>query len=177
MYTDNQKNEFVTLRAEGLSFDKISEKLKINKKTLIRWNKDKINEINSLKESAFESMMESLQVSTQNRVKMLADELNKINSALTDRSYKNYRVTELLNYKMKVISELSKFDSDFKSFLKKDTEECKLDDISNLQPDDGLIACKSLKDLKEVMKDTIETEKQIMLEFNNKDNDDDADDD
>ena len=177
MHTESQKNEFLSLRAQGLSFDKISEKLKINKKTLIRWNKDKINEINSLKESAFESMMESLQVSTQNRVKMLADELNKINSALTNRNYNNYRVTELLNYKMKVISELSKFDSDFKSFLKRDAEECKLDDISNLQPDDGLIACKSLKDLKEVMKDTIETEKQIMLDFNNEDNEDEDDDD
>ncbi len=177
MYTETQKNEFLSLRAQGLSFDKISEKLKIHKKTLIRWNKERTNEVNLLKESAFESMMESLQVSTKNRIKMLADELNKINDALTNRNYSNYRVTDLLGYKMKFLSELTKFDSSFKSLLKENAGECKLDDISNLQPDDGFIACKSLKDFKEVMKDTIETEKQIMLDFNNDDNDDDDDDD
>jgi len=57
MYTDTQKNEFVTLRAEGLSFDKISSKMGIPKLTLIRWSREKKKDIDSLKEAAFESIM------------------------------------------------------------------------------------------------------------------------
>ncbi|HEY5125408.1 MAG TPA: hypothetical protein VIK14_16880 [Ignavibacteria bacterium] len=176
MHTETQKNEFLSLRAQGLSFDKISEKLKINKKTLIRWNKERINEINSLKELAFESMMESLQVSTKNRIKLLADELNKLNAALDGRSYGSYNVPELLTFKMKLISELSKLDSTFKSFLKKDldvsAEELKLDDITNLQPDSDLQTCNTMKDFTKIM-NNISAEHQTKLDFNIESNNDD----
>ncbi|HEY5536820.1 MAG TPA: hypothetical protein VIL99_18035 [Ignavibacteria bacterium] len=163
MHTETRKNEFLSLRAQGLSFDKISEKLKINKKTLIRWNKERLNEINSLKESAFESMMESLQVSTKNRVKLLADELNKINASLDGLSYRSYNVLDMLKFKIKFISELSKLDSSFKSCLKKDNEECKLDDISNLKPADPMSTTNDFNELKKIMKDNIETEKQMQV--------------
>ena len=175
MYTESQKNEFLSLRAQGLSFDKISEKLKINKKTLIRWNKERINEINSLKESAFESMMETLKVSTKNRVKLLADELNKINASLDGLSYRSYDVLDMLKFKIKFISELSKLDSSFKSFLKKDDEELKLDDISNLKPAVPVFSGNDFNELKKIMKENKDNENQIMLDFNDDDNEDNDD--
>ena len=39
MELNSKQMEFVTLRADGLSFDKIAKQLKISKATLIQWSK------------------------------------------------------------------------------------------------------------------------------------------
>jgi len=82
----------------------------------------------------------------------------------------------LLTFKMKLISELSKLDSTFKSFLKKDldvsAEELKLDDITNLQPDSDLQTCNTMKDFTKIM-NNISAEHQTKLDFNIESNNDD----
>ena len=45
MKTKDQKEKFIQLRAEGNSFDKISDILNISKPTLINWNIDFSKEI------------------------------------------------------------------------------------------------------------------------------------
>jgi hypothetical protein len=115
MYTESQKNEFVTLRAEGLSFDKISEKLKIPVRTLFRWAKDKADEINTMKDAAFESLLESLKVNAGNRLRMLAEDLNKINKRTAISSFNYISDIDLLKYKLKIIDKLSKFDTSAKT--------------------------------------------------------------
>jgi len=41
-------NQFIALRAEGVSFDKIATKLKVGKQTLIQWSKYFEDEIKAL---------------------------------------------------------------------------------------------------------------------------------
>ena len=57
MYTDAQKNEFLILRAQGFSFEKISQKLKVPVRTLFRWAKNNAEAITILKDTAFEALM------------------------------------------------------------------------------------------------------------------------
>jgi hypothetical protein len=129
MYTEKEKNDFITLRAEGLSFDKISQKINIPKKTLIRWNKKMIDEINVLKEAAFEELIESLKVNVGERIQMIAADIIKLNRIIKRKSGESSSLTELIYAKSRLLSELSKFDSDFKSIGKvKQPEEIKDDE-------------------------------------------------
>ena len=55
MELNNKQIEFITLRADGLSFDKIAKQLKISKATLIQWSKlfeDNIKEFKSASKMA-----------------------------------------------------------------------------------------------------------------------------
>jgi hypothetical protein len=137
MYTDTQKNEFVTLRAEGLSFDKISTKLKIPKRTLIRWSQVKKKDIDTLKEAAFESIMESLKIDTGSRLKMLVEDLNNINNAIKHESFTRLYLKDMLKFKMKLINEISKLDPSVKSINKDTDMTVDLEDYSEL--DAGII--------------------------------------
>jgi hypothetical protein len=174
MYTDKEKNDFITLRAEGFSFDKISKKLKIPKLTLVRWFKEKEKEINLLKETAFESLMESLKVSTSNRIQLIANDINKLNSILNKRSYDYGGTIDLIKLRIFLIKELSKFDSSFKFLNVEKLDENGIDE-NKLEPESEFCA-KNLKEFKERVKDKLEFEPQASLDFEPDDDEDENDD-
>ena len=55
MQLNNKQMEFITLRADGLSFDKIAKQLKISKATLIQWSKLFEDNIKENDENIFEN--------------------------------------------------------------------------------------------------------------------------
>ena len=57
MEMNKTQREFILLRADGISFDKIATQLKVSKATLIQWSKLFENEI---KEIQFEAFMNFL---------------------------------------------------------------------------------------------------------------------
>ena len=169
MYTDTEKNEFVTLRAEGFSFDKISEKLKIPVRTLFRWAKDKADEINTLKDAAFESLLESLKVNAGNRLRMLAEDLNKINKRTAISSFNYVSDIDLLKYKLKIIDKLSKFDTSAKTNIDENDSTPEPDNEDD-NPDahiEKIINSKN-KDLRKnpLILDAIKFEKELNEELN-----------
>ncbi len=56
---NNKQKQFIVLRADGISFDKIAEKLKTSKPTLIKWNKDFEDDIKDLQFEAFIQLKET----------------------------------------------------------------------------------------------------------------------
>ena len=163
MYTEKEKNEFITLRAEGLSFDKISKKLNIPKLTLIRWAKEKEKEINSLKESAFEFFLESLKVTACNRIQMIAKDIQRISAVLKKRSYDYGSTMDLIKLRLFLINQLSKFDSGNKAIESIEIDNEPVNE-SELEPE-SVFCAKSLKEFKERVKDKLEVERQAALDF------------
>lgn len=133
MYTDNEKNEFIALRAQGFSYAKISGKLNIPARTLINWNKEKLEEICRLKESAFEELLDSLKVSTAYRFRTFANDLNKIEDELKKYSFKDFDLMELMKLKVKILSELSKLDNPFAMVNKNFENIPPVDDTAKLK--------------------------------------------
>jgi hypothetical protein len=133
MYTEEQKNEFVALRARGLSFANISCKLDIPKLTLIRWDKEKNEEISALKECAFEELLDSLKASTSHRIFSLANDLNKIDFELKKYSFEKFHPLELMKLKLKILAELSKFSNAFSVPDNYSENNFALDDVSQLK--------------------------------------------
>ena len=63
--------EFVRLRAQGYSYEKIAIKLKLAKSTLANWNSELEEEIATLKAMELESLYEQFFLLKEKRIKFL----------------------------------------------------------------------------------------------------------
>lgn len=94
MEINSKQMEFITLRADGLSFDKIAKQLKISKATLIQWSKLFEDNIKELQFYAMVEIKKSFSHSVKSRYEILLKQLNKIDEAilnadLTEESLKD----------------------------------------------------------------------------------------
>lgn len=109
MAKDNRvKENFIELRAKGLSYDKISEKLNVSKPTLIEWSKEFSIEINNLKAIELETIQEKYFMLKKQRIQDLGKILAKINKAIDERDLSSTNNDKLLELKIKYINELRK---------------------------------------------------------------------
>ena len=92
-YKDKEK--FIELRAEGLSFEKISKQLKISKPTLMRWEKELIKEIEELNFIQFESLKELFSMNKKQRIKRLGNYLTNIYKEIEKRNLDNVPTAKL----------------------------------------------------------------------------------
>jgi intein-encoded DNA endonuclease-like protein len=82
------KEKFQQLRAEGISYEKISKMIKVSKPALIEWGKEFKKEIEKLKAIRYEVILEKYKVTRENRIERIAREL--------EIAWKNY---ETIDYK------------------------------------------------------------------------------
>jgi hypothetical protein len=178
MYTDTQKNEFLILRAQGNSFEKISQKLNVPVRTLFRWAKNNAEAITILKDTAFEALMESLKVNSGGRLRMIASDLEELNKAIKKESFSSLHLSDMLKLKVKFMNELSKFDSYYGTYSLDEIPNSDSEDDYN--PDEHIekIIKSTEKDLTKnpLILDRLAFEKQLNEElnlFNQKESDDD----
>jgi len=136
MYSENQKNEFAFLRAEGVSFNFISQKLNVPVRTLFRWANDMSDDISNLKIAAYESAADSLKASAQFRIHSLIKDLNRINKKINNMDFNFIDTMTLLNIKIKIHNELLKYEnkiyfSPSEKKLKKETPDVIDADVVN----------------------------------------------
>jgi len=110
MKDQETKERFIQLRAEGMSFNNISKKLKISKTTLIKWSQEFDREINNLQYLAYQSLIEQYKVTKQEKINFLIKELHKIYEALSQKDYKELSVKDLIFIK-------ERFENDLKNEL------------------------------------------------------------
>ena len=58
MKTTDTKEQFINLRAKGLSYAKISDELKVSRKTLVDWNNSLREEVANRKALELEALFE-----------------------------------------------------------------------------------------------------------------------
>jgi len=90
------KEQFIELRAEGLSFDKISKELKTNRVTLMTWEKEFSQEIGELKFIEFETLKEKYLMGKKARVENYGEILEKAKKELKTRDLKDISSDKLL---------------------------------------------------------------------------------
>lgn len=96
MEMTKQQMEFITLRADGLSFDKIAKQLKITKATLIQWSKlfeDKIQELQFL---AMVEIKKQFSHSIKSRYEILLKQLDKIDKAILEADLSEESLKDLI---------------------------------------------------------------------------------
>lgn len=92
----DKEQQFITMRADGISYDTISKELGVAKATLIKWNKKYSNEINNLNFVALQALIDEISKSKRERVEILVNRINGINEALSNIDYSALSVKELI---------------------------------------------------------------------------------
>jgi len=93
----NKKQEFIELRATGLSFSKISEQISVSKPTLIEWSKELELEVSNLKAIAMEALYEEHRLNKEARIKRLSQQLNKLETEIESRSLDSIPTSKLFD--------------------------------------------------------------------------------
>lgn len=102
------KHSFIELRAEGLSYDKISKKLKISKGTCYSWNKELEEEIAELKKEQLKALYKAYGMEKEARIKRLGNTLEQIEAAVQQIDFLEIPPERLLDYKLKYTEALNK---------------------------------------------------------------------
>jgi len=79
------KQQFIELRANNESYEKIAKKLKVSKTTLIAWAKDCELDIENLRAIAYEALHEQYKVGQQHRLEMWSEQLEAVRTELKTR--------------------------------------------------------------------------------------------
>ena len=70
-YPKSKKNDFIELRAEGLSYLTIAKKLKVSKSTLFEWGKEFKDQIQEREFEIIEEVQESYKRTKKSRIESL----------------------------------------------------------------------------------------------------------
>ncbi len=96
MKTNSEKEKFIELRVNGVSYDKISQELGISKPTLIKWGREYHREISNRLYIDYEALISEYSLKKKSRVESLAIVLRKALEELKSRSFEDLNVKDLL---------------------------------------------------------------------------------
>lgn len=106
--TNQQKETFIELRAEGDSFDTIVKKMKISKPTLIKLEFELKREITNAEFVKYQAIIEKYKLSKASRIESFSKQLEKINSELDKKDYSGLSIRDLVIAKISLLNELKK---------------------------------------------------------------------
>lgn len=97
------KSKFIELRAKGLSYQKISKRLKVSKSTLANWSAELEGEIASLRAMELEALYERYYLTKEARIKLLGEQLKEIQAELKKRGLDRVSTEKLLEMELKML--------------------------------------------------------------------------
>ena len=110
----DKQQRFIILRADNLSFDKISDVLQVSKPTLIQWSKLFQDDIKSLQFEAFIKIKESYSNTTLKRYETTLKQLEKIEDCISEADLSQSKITDLFMIKNSLIEQLDRIERNTK---------------------------------------------------------------
>ena len=98
------KEEFIRLRAEGLSFSKIADQLGVSRPTLIKWSGEMESEISAARYAQLEALAEEYGLLKEARLKNFGQLLEKLTTELSKRELSEVPTFQLLKMVLNVSS-------------------------------------------------------------------------
>ena len=111
MEMNKQQREFILLRADGISFDKIATQLKVSKASLIQWSKLFEDEIKEIQFEAFIKIKEHYIFTTQSRYKKLLEQLTIIDDGIKSADLSKATIKDLFTIKNDILMQLDKIEN------------------------------------------------------------------
>lgn len=108
MKPNEAKQEFIRMRAEGISYSEIAKQLHISKSTCTRWETELAEEIAKLKKNELEVLYDTYHMKKEARIKQLGDTLGRVEDALARVDLASVSPEKLLDYKLKYTEALQK---------------------------------------------------------------------
>ena len=101
MNTTDKQLEFVQLRAENVSYERIAEKLNVSRSTLRRWADDLRDEIEERKEERLQEVYDLYRMAKIARLERLGKTLQKIDEQLEKADLSKIPPDKLLDFLLK----------------------------------------------------------------------------
>jgi hypothetical protein len=101
MKPQEQKIDFIKMRAEGKSYSIIAERLGISKSTCTSWERELKDQIAELKAEQLNELYDSYYMTREARIKKLGDTLKNINTALDGLDFATIAPEKLLDFKLR----------------------------------------------------------------------------
>jgi transcriptional regulator with XRE-family HTH domain len=129
------KQQFVELRANNESYEKIAKKLKVSKTTLIAWAKDSQLDIENLRTITHEALNEQYKVGQQHRLQMWSEQLEAVRTELKSRGLGDIPTVKLVEL-LDTLSEKLKSESYTVQFKSEAIEEpFEIKELTNVKQD------------------------------------------
>ena len=100
MKTNEKKEQFILLRAEGLSYAKIAEELHISKSTCSKWERDFSAQITTAKEERLADLYNLYRIGKEAYIEKLGEILKRIDSAIAEKDLAEIPAEKLLRLKL-----------------------------------------------------------------------------
>lgn len=97
---------FIELRAQGLSYARISKRLKVSKGTLANWNRELEGEVARARAIELEALQESFYLLKEGRIRLLGEQLKAVQEELKTRSLEEVPTEKLVDILLKLYTEL-----------------------------------------------------------------------
>jgi len=108
MYPSTKIGQFMTLRANGWSLDKIAKQINVSKSTLWGWDVKHQNEVHLLKHMQLERVQEQYLPSYEDELKSVSTQLNRIEEALAKHDLSTMTPAFLMQMSLQYRDRLSK---------------------------------------------------------------------
>ena len=105
-----KEKKFLILRSEGLSFDKISEEIKVSKPTLVKWSKVYQDEIQDLKAMDLLALKEKYQYTQKETYETLLKQIKKVDDAITNTDFSKLCIKDLLLIKTNILDKIEEIE-------------------------------------------------------------------
>jgi hypothetical protein len=102
---DKQK-KFIELRGKNWSLQRIADEIKVNKSTLIKWNKDFKYEVSNVHHLELEALYEQHKMTTEHQIKYLGELQEKLLTELKNRDLTDVKSDKILDMLVKTIEQL-----------------------------------------------------------------------
>jgi len=102
MKDTNTKEHFLSMRAEGLSYQAIANKLNVSKQTLVYWGQDLQAEIKNLKAIRLDAMYEQYSLSKEARIRLIGEQIDKVRTELASRDLSSVNTDKLYDILLKL---------------------------------------------------------------------------
>lgn len=103
---NTKQREFILLRADGLSYDKIASQLKTAKSTLIQWSKLFEEDIKELQFHALAELKQTYTWNLKSKYETLLKQLQKIDDAILEADLSVTQIKDLFTIKQNLIYQL-----------------------------------------------------------------------
>lgn len=100
MKTTEKKEQFILLRAEGLSYSKIAAQLNISKSTCSNWERDLSEHITAAKEERLSSLYSLYRVGKEAYIEKIGKIVNRIDNAIAEKDLTEIPAEKLLKLKL-----------------------------------------------------------------------------
>ena len=94
--TFEQMQQFIELRTQNVSYERIAKQIKVSKTTLINWAKDCEQEIQNRRAITYEALNEQYKVGQQHRLQMWSEQLEAVRAELKRRGLGDVPTTKLV---------------------------------------------------------------------------------